>query len=218
MHIGLKELQSEIDSDHSSKPINTLCQKSGGEVTFLSLRSASPLDFFSEKFDIMTSTLSSLFQVIWEKHMKNAANSVKREEREDVTVNDIKILIWDKAFEECDYLLSSLKDRTMKLDEVDGYFRSIKMKELTWQLRRLCSGVHKCVGTYQGDEAWIDSAVQHIKDYWTSLTLSKAAAVVITLKNKLCLTGDFVVVETLANQVICADTDRLACSNVWCMV
>lgn len=134
--------------------------------------------------------------------MKNAEISVRRKERDILDIKDIKTLIWDEAFRECNHLLDTLRDRSIQLAEVDSYFKSIQ-KDMTWELRRLNSGVLKCnYPSKTCSSPWIDDVVQHIHHYWTSLTLSKAAAVVIALKTKLCLTGDFKAIETLANQVI----------------
>lgn len=132
--------------------------------------------------------------------MKNAEASVRRKERAKLAIEDIKTLIWDKAFGECTILLDILHDRSIQLAKVDHYFRSIQ-QNMSWELQTLNRGVQKCIGLSVSSVHWIDGVVQHIHHYWTSLTLSRAAAVVITLKTKLCLTGDFKAIETLANQV-----------------
>lgn len=200
--IGLDLLRSEIDFDHRSAPINSLCQSIEGKVCFFSLLSAVPLDDITEMFAVMMSVQSTLFQDIWRKHMKNAAASVKQKKRAELTIEDIRIVIWDKTFQECNYLLDSLHDRSIKLFEVDSYFKSIQQQELVWQLKRLNAGVVKCVRLDESHNLlWIDGVVKHIHDYWSLLELSKAARVVIQLKTKLCLTGDFKAIDTLANEV-----------------
>ena len=132
--------------------------------------------------------------------MRNAEVSVRRKERDKLNIEDIKTLIWDKTFGECTHLLDTLHDRSIQLTEVDHYFMSIQ--DMKWELQSLIFGVQKCINPSRPCSLhWIDDVIQHIRHYWTSLTLSKAAAVVIILKTKLCLTGDFRAIETLANQV-----------------
>ncbi len=197
----MDHLLSEIGRDHSPAPINTLCKCGGDQVVFMSLKSALPLDEIMVKFDIMKSTQSSLFTEIWQRHMKNAAASVKRKERVELTIKDIKTVIWEPAFSECKHLLDSLRDRSIKLREVDYYFKSIQ-QDMSWQLKSVYNGVNKCINpNFTQSSLWIDDVVQHMQEYWSLLTLSKAASVVITLKEKLCLTGDFKAIETLVNQV-----------------
>lgn len=199
--VGLDDLRSEIDSNHKSSPINSLCQCVEKGPVFLSLQSALPLDGITTNFNIMRTSQSDLFQSILGKYMKNAAASVKRKEREKLTIEDIKTVIWDPTFTECVSLLNSLSDKSILLVNVDFYFKSIQ-QNMEWQLRILNAGIDKCDSSQTPSHTkWIDDAVQHIKDYWSLLTLSKAARVVITLKNKLGLTGDFKAIETLADQV-----------------
>ena len=133
--------------------------------------------------------------------MKNAEASVKRKERPTLGIEDIKTLIWNEAFGECNQLLNTLHDRSIELAQVDHYFKLIR-QDMIGELQRLNIGVLKCIDpSISCSLHWIDDVVQHIQDYWTSLTLSKAATVVIDLKTNLCLTGDFRAIETLTNQV-----------------
>ncbi len=193
----MDELRSEIDSNHKSSPINSLCQCVEEGPVFLSLQTALPLDNIIVNFDNIINAQSGLFQDIWGKHMKNSA---KKNERGKLTIEDIKVAIWDPTFMECVSLLNSLCDRSILLVDVDSYFKSIK-QDMKWELRRLNAGICKCDSSQTSSNTWIDDIVQLINEYWSLLTLSKAASVVITLKNKLCLTGDFKAIETLADQV-----------------
>lgn len=179
-------------------PINELCKLSDGEIVFTSLQSAFPLDDIREQFNIMFSIYSTtLFQDIWEKHMKNA----KRSERTELTLEDIKTVIWQPAIRECIRLLNSLEDRSIKLVDVDHFFKSLKDRKR--QLQRLSLGVSKCSsGKMTKEFDWINDAIRHMEDYWSLLDLSQAASIVIKLKMKLDLSGDFRAIEILANEVL----------------
>lgn len=198
----MDQLLSEINTDHDLVCISALCHSVEDKVEFLSLKPALPLDEISDKFAVMMSTQSILFQEIWGRHMKLAATSVKRKEQLELTIEDIKCVIWDPTFTECKKLLDTLHDRSIKLAEVECYFRNSRHEDMTWQLRELSTSVHKCAcADRPNNSRWIDGVVQHICDYQSLLTLSKAATIVLTLKTKLSLTGDFKAIETLAKEV-----------------
>lgn len=201
MYIGLAQLRLEVGANHSNAKVNTLCHSNGDQAKFLSLQSAMPLESIRKNFSSIVSGNSGLFQVIWQKHMKNAALSVRRKEKTKLAIPDIVTAIWEPTFLECTTLLDTLYYRSIKLVEVDHYFKSMQ-QNMKWELETLCTGIHLCVQSHeQNNLRWIDGVVQHIEDYWSLLTLSKAAGVVMELKNKLNLSGDFKAIETLANQV-----------------
>ena len=199
---GLKELHSEVNSDHNMKPIKSLCEirKNGTEIVFNSFLSALPLERIRRPFDVMSRAHSTpWFLEIWEKCMKTAV-SVKRREGVELTLEDIPTAIWDPAFRECNYLVDSLRDKTIKLSEVDHYFKAQADRKL--QLQRFCVGIRVSIGSEtKTDLEWIDDAVRHMEDYWSLMNLSKAARVVVELKGKLALSGDFVAIEILLNEV-----------------
>ena len=195
--IGLDELRVAIDGDHSSTSMKSLCQYTEEEVTYLIPESAAPLHGFDIKFDIMLSCKSVLFERIWEKQMETSAASTER-----LVIEDIRTVLWENSFKECNCLLDSLIDRSIKLGDVNYYFRPIEdcMKS---EIQKLCVGVQSCVNSGQEKSTtWIDSVVHHIQDYWSLLTLAEEARAVMALKSKLLLTDNFEAVLTLSNQVI----------------
>ena len=141
--------------------------------------------------------------------MKNVAASIERNERADLTIEDIRTVLWDGTFNECSDLLDSLYYRTIKLREVDQYFGDVKQSSivsgiLKSHLLELCIGVYNCTNSDNvmlNNLTWIDSVVQDICCFWSMLTLTEEARAVIELKTKLSLTDDFEKVEILANLV-----------------
>ena len=141
---------------------------------------------------------SKLFEKIWVDNMKRA----QRKPESELTIASIKSDIWDPSFQRCIALLDSLRDRSIKLSEVDQYFREVKDRER--QISALCSGVEMCKdGRVFGDgHQWISTAVDLMDRYWSICELAKAAEIVLELKEKLKLSGDFSLIEGIASQVM----------------
>ncbi len=206
-YIGLDQLLHDINRDWNSSSINSTCQYDGDKIIFTSPESALPLGNMDVMFAIMLASRSSLFFLIWEQQMKNVAASIERKERADLTIEDIRTVLWDGTFKECSDLLDSLYSRTIKLREVEFYFGKVKLSStlpdtLKGYLLELCRGVHNCIGSDRlNNLTWIDDVVQDICDFLSMFTLTKEARAVIELKTKLSLTDDFEEVEILANPV-----------------
>ena len=195
----MEELKTEIRRDHRDKPIKILCSINNDNVIFTLLHSALPLEDIPTKFDLMFSKYQSkLFEKIWDDHLKKA----RRKSESELTIASIKTDIWDPSFHRCLTLLDSLRDRSIKLSEVDQYFKEVKDRE--HQISVLCSGVEMCNnGRVIGDgHQWISTAVHLMDKYWSICELVKAAEIVMDLKEKLKLSGDFSLVEGIASQVM----------------
>ncbi len=194
----LKELKTELRKDHKDKPIKDLCVIDNDKVIFTVLHLALPLEDIPTKFDIMFDYQSKLFEKIWNDHLKKA----RRKSDSTLSIESIKTDIWDPSFNRCLTLLDSLRDRSIKLSEVDQYFREVKDRE--HQISSLCSGVEMCKdGRVNGDShQWISTAVDLMDRFWSICELAKAAEIVMDLKEKLKLSGDFSLIEGIASQVM----------------
>ena len=198
---GLEELKTEIMKDHKDRPIKDLCftENDHDKVIFTLLHLALPLEDIPTKFDFMFSKhQSKLFEKIWDDHLKKT----RRKSESELTIASIKTDIWDPSFHRCLTLLDSLRDRSIKLSEVDQYFREVRDRER--QISALCSGVEMCKdGRVIGDgRQWISTAVHLMDQYWSMCELAKAAEIVMDLKEKLKLSGDFSLIEGIVNQVM----------------
>ncbi len=207
IYLGLDQLHNDINYDWSSSSINSLGEYNGDKIVFTSPESALPLGNMDIMFDNMLTSRSSLFIFIWEQKMKNVASSIERKERADLTIEDIRTVLWDVTFKECSDLLDSLYNRTIKLREVEFYFGKVKQSStipdtLKGQLLELCRGVHNCMSSDRlNNITWIDGVVQDICCFWSMLTLTEEARAVIELKTNLLLSDDFEKVEILVNPV-----------------
>ena len=192
----MDQLLIGIDFDYSSAPIKDLWQCADDVISFLSPESALPLGDIDFKFDIMISSESTLFQMIWKKQVESAAASIEK-----LSLQDIRTVLWEYSFKECNDLLDSLNDRSIMLSEVEKYMRPVE-DNIRGELEKLSTSLHKCVDSDQENKFNLDGVVQHINDLWSLLILTEEARAVMELKEKLSLHGDFNTVLTLTNQVL----------------
>lgn len=199
-NIGLNQLREELESDHSGKSINSLCEKSGGRFKFYCFQSASPLEAIKIKFDIMFQQYpTEIFGLIWDAHMRKALKS-------EISIEGIKTQIWNPVFDECMTLLDSIHQKTIELNQVDHYFKALKdKKKREKELTQLHFGITQCTSgskTKYHHVPWVSEAVNLMETYWSLRSLVEAAKVVITLKDEFNLTGDFKLIERLSSDQV----------------
>ena len=186
------ELKAELE-DCKRIPINELCKFEHGKVKFLSLSSAFAIDEIACKFDVLCREFSTdIFLRIWKEKVSTT---------HELLIKHIKTKIWDPTFDECKWLLESLCNRTIKFADVDKYFLGIEEKER--QLYHLHCGVMACMGNdeHEATSSWIPKTMKALEDYWSLRKLTQVARTVMTLKEKLKLSGDFSVIQSIANEV-----------------
>ena len=200
--IGLDDIRAEINMDHRDTPINKLCISENGKVKFLSMLTALPLDEISEQFGILFRAYSTkLVNKIWKSHMRAAIDAAS-----PLVISDIKIKIWHSTFQECKCLLDSVHDRSIRLADVDRHFKECENREQL--LHRLHNDMRKCLGDAGHSKKldWIKTAVHFMKQYWSLLRLGDAAKTVMFLKTELNLSGDFTLIQSIAEEVCKAYT------------
>jgi len=92
----------------------------------------------------------------------------------------------------------------MKLETVDHYFLKLDFKALDNCLTQLCQGIKECFPTDRHiltAKEWVPTAVKIIQEYRNISSHMAAAEIILQLKESMGLTGDFAVIETLAQQV-----------------
>lgn len=187
-------------SDHGEKSINTLCIKNGDKFKFNCFRSAAPLEEIKIKFDVMFQQYpTEIFGRIWDAHTRKALKS-------EIRIEDIKTQIWNPAYEECLNLLESVHDKTIELNRVDHYFKSLRdQRKREKELTQLHLAVTQCVSgrrTKPSQVSWVSKAVSIMEKYWSLHSLADAANIVMTLKDEFSLTGDFKLIKRLSEQVL----------------
>ena len=194
------ELVRELDQDFESKPIKSLCISTGpSNFDNRCFQSAHPLDPIKMNYDFMVRHYQNdFFHRIWERTAIRAARATA-----ELTIPDIVTRIWKPAFEECCQLLDSLNNCSITLREVDDRFLRYNISTLKLHLEQLHKGVEVCHGRQPPPRCppWIDAAVERMQQYWTLSRYAKAAETVLKLRDKLKLTGDFTLMETIAKKV-----------------
>lgn len=199
--LGLQELRDELDRNLDTAKLNTLCVSDGpSKITFLHFKSATPLDPIKTMYDYMSRHYhNDLFHRIWDRTSIRAAR-----EATGLTIQDVVTKIWDPTFKECQRILDSLQDNSMKLREIDDRFSSYDGPDVIQShLYKLFKGVEICCNRKQPQSCptWIKSAVRRMQEYWTLSRYAKAAQTVLDLRARLGLTGEFSLMETIATQV-----------------
>lgn len=116
-----------------------------------------------------------------------------------LSLADIYSKVWTPAFSRCQSLLQMLQDHSIKLADVDWYFKQHKTY-LEVQLRYLLAGVNACLGKNDSG-TWIKEVVCSIHNYWDLCCYQEAASAFLALKKVLSLQGDFSVIEKLTTEV-----------------
>ncbi|KAJ7989846.1 hypothetical protein DPEC_G00308720 [Dallia pectoralis] len=172
--------------------------QSAGVVTFFELEDvvremAEVLHMFKDSF---------IFKMCWEKQ----AMDVAREERYDEGYNveepenpvylgpdEIKSSIFTPCFSKYDEIYKCLKNGSLRLEEVDTFFKAYKGKyeDLKQELEIMCRN------DKSDDKQWIQGRVEQIEQYHELHLAVESAQVIMQVQQTLNLQGDFQVLQTL---------------------
>lgn len=202
-NLDLMKLTEEVNMDYSAESIKNLCRITESKVELSCFQSGKPVFDVAFEFDILHNKFSSdLFSNLWREqliHVKSLPG---------LAIKDIKKLIWVPTLNKCKKLLDSIYEKTITLASVDHYMKPLEKRDI--QIRRLCDGVGYLSRSKQSDYKWIDTAVLLMKEYWSLLDLAESARIVLDLKKRLKLTGDFTLLTKLASRVSIRVTLRLS--------
>ena len=191
-----------------SMPINSLCsmESTSGPLQFHRFKKAEPLeDILSDFNSLCMQFHSDLFQQIWKSKRKDIMNA-----KISLTFSDVVKNLWNPVFTECCQLIDSVKTRSIKLGDVDYHFRHMQEEgSVCEHLRNLHKAVEVCRhGRPPGQTDWIQTSVNLMEQYWSVREQGKAANIVLKLKERLQLTGNFEIIEYVANQVTTSMKDE----------
>lgn len=200
---GLRRLVFMIQKEIALKPVYLLCytNASSGNVIFNCFEDASPLEPFLKQFMYLFDDYpSKLFTFIW----RSAISAHKPKTMQcspALTFDDIATNLWRSVFVKCCELIDSVRSMTIKLEDVDFYFRQFRGDCISDDLKSLFSAIEACHGRKLTACTWIRNAVYRMEQYWALCEQGKAAKTVLELKNRLHLTGDFHIIEDVASKV-----------------
>ena len=139
---------------------------------------------------------NDLFESCWRKQCKSHNNLS--------TFTELHEMVCLPVLDECKEILSSLELKTMTLENVDKYFQKFQQgTDLESNLNKLCQGIQQCFPDEKCLPAkqWVPRVVLHIQEYKKINSYMNVAKIVLELKESMKLTGDFTVINTLAQQV-----------------
>lgn len=198
--VGLSTLMREIHGDYSSKPISSLCTRKNlsSPIEFMCFELATPLRSILEKYSFMSNKHhSDLFQQIWKFKLQEVLSA-----KLQLTFHEVVIKIWDPVFSECCQLVDDVRKGNIKLKKVDYYFQPLNVSgTVSHHLKSLYTAVEACRSKKAQSFSWIQSSVDLMEQYWALCKQAKAAKIVLDLRDKLQLTGDFKVIEDIASRV-----------------
>ena len=195
--IGHVELVAELQRNVSTLPMNSLCCSVGdstASVQLTYLESAQALRPIVHNFSRLYQ--GKLFQNMWTAQLSKIS-----EAKVSLPFAEVVSKIWNPVFEECAWLVDGLQSRSIKLKCIDYYFRSLDSSEVLAHLKTLYVSMETCHGRAGRSPAWIRIAVSRIHQYWSLCAQAKAAKIVLGLKEKLGLNGDFHVIEGVAGEI-----------------
>ena len=197
VHLGLPELQQELSKDFSGTKINALCKRAENvEVQLLCFQSAGTLNHFAEDFFTMTQTCASdLFHQAWTTALDVALKT------STLKLADVHTSVWQPVFLHCQTMLEQLHNQSLKLVDVDKFFKRYRSQQLESQLMSLFKGVNACRKQRENTGTFIKMAVQRMNEYWNLCKYQEAANMFLDLRSILNLKGDFRNVERLSIQV-----------------
>ena len=140
-----------------------------------------------------------VFEYCWDQKL-STITTVK-----DISFDSVYEKVWKPTIEQCQLLLSRLKDKSVTLEEVEILY---KMQKFSSQLSVLCNAMHQCYPKHNEsltlDTSWVSQTVAHVALYHEIANNPKckvAAKVILDVKASLKLEGDFKIIEDLAKHV-----------------
>jgi len=143
---------------------------------------------------------NQLFQYFWNQNA-DALNKAKLTNDNFFTV--VHREVWTPTILRCKSLLCELNDRSIVLAKLDEF---ANMKFFFSHLKELCSAMQRCYHFTKvpPPDQWIPQLMKRIEQYQkicSDVLCNDAAKLIINLRKSLCLTGDFEIIENLANCV-----------------
>ena len=190
--LGFSTLQEQLLTTNTQlTPISSLCSwNNGTSITFHCFTCAVPFFPILHQFTLLIKV--HIFQKFWYDELKKFRNS-------QLNFHDVKEQVWEPAFLTSCQLLECLRDRSIKLVEVDKLFNE---DNLATELLNLERGICFLKKTEtKPTSTWIVPCVQRMEEYRSLCQHASAAHAFLKLKQTLQLTGDFTRVEELAAKV-----------------
>ena len=192
-----KQLQEEYNADYSDVEVKSL-------FTIETIDSSQPVCIYFTVKDVPNELLECLY-VMGNKCCNDLFDSCWRERCKQCnhifSFKEVHEQVCKHVLNECKNILLTLEQKTMTLESVDKYFQQLDLEN---NLKKLCRGIQQCLPDAKVLPAkqWVHGVVVLIQEYKKIKSYVNAATIVLELKRSMNLTGDFTVIDTLA-QLVC---------------
>ena len=192
---GLDSLANEFESVFDDIPMSNICSTDDtGAVVVHCFKIAHPLNPILGKFNAISNEYSNdFFRTFW-KRQKQKHESISHLNFANV------VQIWEDALKECITFVNSLQNRSISLSSVQELVTK-REENLSQDISNLVAGICVCTGETHSNPVWIHNCVTRMYQYQSLCQHASAASAFIQLKKTLQLTGDFSMVEKLADEV-----------------
>ena len=147
---------------------------------------------FAEDFCSISS--SALFKDQWSRAILSASSV------QELKLDDLFCSVWQPCLKNCHWLIQSLIDMSIKLSEVDEYFK-LHDVDFDRHVEVLFREVNKTIPVCGSSES-LNEALRKVHHYWSLCRYHEGATIILELKNSLGLVeGDFREVEMLSKEV-----------------
>ena len=201
----MDELIEELGANHEVEQIGELCQIKDNRIVPGFFKSGQQIFPIIDKFHILYSIYPNQFFLYFLKQSLKAITSPNLA----TFVADI----WDPVYSQCSVLVESIEHKNIKLKEVHKVYEYIRKKDdIKFQLHRLYLALERCQNRTPSSVApqWISDCIIHMNCYLSLCRQSDAAKLILELKSKLGLFGDFSLVERVEKQVTSASDEPLS--------
>ena len=181
-----------MSENFKQAPISSLCSSNEGNFTFHYFKCATPLFPILPQFTLLMKVHQTrIFRTFWDAEVERLKYS------QPIQFSDVVEEIWKPAFDNSCQFLESLKDRSIKLVDVDEL---LDQKNFEIEIKTLEKGICSCTKV-ESKSTWIEPCIQRMKDYRSLRQHANAAKAFLKLKKTLKLNGDFTKVEELGAKV-----------------
>lgn len=188
-----------LQKDFQEEKISTLCvtATSDGNCNVVCFPDARPLDAYLDDFYTISSKYpNDLFNKYWKERLDAYS--------EPIPFSNVDSFVWRPVLQACQSLLDKLESEDMTLLDVDYQFNNVyfgKLHILEQDLLNLQKGVCAIKHIRHIDNSWIKKVVKQIREYWDLCGYRDAAEAFLNIRDTLNLTGDFTLVERVAQKV-----------------
>ena len=207
--LGLSQLLNDVTKGYEDDEINDLCIIGNKFVRLIPFKNYDQILPILKNFELLFKKFDNDFVRYFMKSRLKDLTKIKA----SINLQNFVDMVWEHSFQRCCELMENIKDRNIQLREVQEIEKQcVKHDNLEHQLQVLYDGLQECHGYELSRPLWISDAVYQIKSYLSLCSQATAADMVLQIKSKLELSGNFGIVEHFAHSVTAKMQDQpLSC-------